>query len=212
MSAEVLKSAGETRIWVPFSRTLTCVFVSARCLTMASCGFVTLKATIDERLLATIDAIVSLGPTAIQALESFVVDAPAKDPTRGFAAALVHGSIDGRDGLAAAERALAHLGAGVAENVEAFGEGKVPRFLIRDRDGLYGLTFQDRVKALGIEEVVIAPRSPWQNPYSERVIGSLRRECLDYVVVLGEKHLRRIMRHCLSYYNPASYCLTSLCV
>jgi transposase InsO family protein len=78
--------------------------------------------------------------------------------------------------------------------VEALCESKVPRFLIRDRDGVYGLTFQDRVKALGIEEVVIAPRSPWQNPYSERVIGSLRRECLDYVVVLGEKHLRRIMR------------------
>jgi putative transposase len=87
--------------------------------------------------------------------------------------------------------------------VEAFCEGKVPRFLIRDRDGVYGLTFQDRVKALGIEEVVIAPRSPWQNPYSERVIGSLRRECLDYVVVLGEKHLRRIMRHYLSYYHGA---------
>ena len=87
--------------------------------------------------------------------------------------------------------------------VEAFCEDKVPRFLIRDRDGVYGLAFQDRVKALSIEEVVTAPRSPWQNPYSERVIGSLRRECLDYVVVLGEKHLRRIMRHYLSYYHGA---------
>ena len=85
--------------------------------------------------------------------------------------------------------------------VEAFCEGKVPRFLIRDRDGVYGLTFQVRVKALDIQEVVTAPRSPWQNPYSERVIGSLRRECLDYIVVLGEKHLRRIMRHYLSYYR-----------
>ena len=66
-----------------------------------------------------------------------------------------------------------------------------------------GLAFQERVKALGIEEVVIAPRSPWQNPYSERVIGSLRRECLDYVVVLGERHLRRIMRLYVSYYHGA---------
>src|SRR5262245_48049560 len=89
--------------------------------------------------------------------------------------------------------------------VEAFCEGKAPRFLIRDRDGVYGLTFQDRVKALGIEEVVIAPRSPWQNPYSERVIGSLRRECLDYVVVLGEKHLRRIIRHYLSYHGARTH-------
>jgi len=87
--------------------------------------------------------------------------------------------------------------------VEAFCEDKVPRFLIRDRDAVYGLAFQERVKALGIEEVVIAPRSPWQNPYSERVIGSLRRECLDYVVVLGERHLRRIMRLYVSYYHGA---------
>jgi putative transposase len=87
--------------------------------------------------------------------------------------------------------------------VEAFCDGKSPRFLIRDRDGVYGLTFLERVKALAIEEVVIAPRSPWQNPYSERVIGSLRRECLDHVVVLGENHLRRIMRHYLSYDHRA---------
>jgi hypothetical protein len=71
--------------------------------------------------------------------------------------------------------------------VEAFCEGESPRSLIRDRDGVYGLAFRERVKALGIEEVVIAPRSPWQSPYVERVIGSLRRECLDHVVVLGEK-------------------------
>jgi putative transposase len=85
--------------------------------------------------------------------------------------------------------------------VEAFCEGESPRFLIRDRDGVYGLAFRERVKALGIEEVVIAPRSPWQSPYVERVIGSLRRECFDHVIVLGEKHLRRIMRRYLSYYH-----------
>jgi transposase InsO family protein len=87
--------------------------------------------------------------------------------------------------------------------VEAFCEGKSPRFMIRDRDGVYGLMFRERVKGLGIEEVVIAPRSPWQSPYVERVIGSVRRECLDHVVVLGEKHLRRIIKHYLSYYHGA---------
>ena len=85
--------------------------------------------------------------------------------------------------------------------VEAFCDGKSPRFLIRDRDGVYGLTFRERVKAHGIEEVVIAPHSPWQTPYVERVIGTLRRECFDHIVVLGEAHLRRIMRHYLRYYH-----------
>jgi len=87
--------------------------------------------------------------------------------------------------------------------VEAIGDGKSPRYLIRDRDGVYGLAFRDRVKALDIEEVVIAPHSPWQNPYAERVIGTLRRECLDHVVVLGEAHLRRILRHYVYYYHRA---------
>jgi putative transposase len=66
---------------------------------------------------------------------------------------------------------------------------------------VYGLAFRDRVKALDIEEVFIAPHSPWQNPCAERVIGTLRPECLDHVVVLGEAHLRRIMRRCLRYYH-----------
>ena len=83
--------------------------------------------------------------------------------------------------------------------LEAFGDGKLPRFLIRDRDAVYGSTFRERVKALGIEEVVIAPRSPWQTPYVERVIGTLRRECLDHVVVLGESHLRRIVKRYIRY-------------
>ena len=85
--------------------------------------------------------------------------------------------------------------------VEAFCDGKLPRFLIRDRDGVYGLSFRERVKAHGIEEVVIAPHSPWQTPYVERAIGPLRRECLDHVVVLGEGHLRRIMKRYLRYYR-----------
>jgi transposase InsO family protein len=84
---------------------------------------------------------------------------------------------------------------------EAFCDGKSPRYLMRDRDGVYGLTFRDRVKALDIGQVVIAPHSPWQNPYVERVIGTLRRGCVDHVVVLGESHLSYIVRRFLSYYH-----------
>ena len=87
--------------------------------------------------------------------------------------------------------------------VEAFCDGESPRYLVRDRDGVYGAWFRDRVKALDIEEVVTAPRSPWQSPYVERVIGTLRRECLDHVVVLVEAHMRRIVRRYVSYYQGA---------
>ena len=69
--------------------------------------------------------------------------------------------------------------------VNAFPFDEAPRFLIRDRDGIYGKYFQDRVDAVGIEEVPTAPRSPWQNPYAERVIGSIRRECLNHLIVIG---------------------------
>jgi len=84
--------------------------------------------------------------------------------------------------------------------VEAFPFDESPRFLLRDRDGVYGTVFRERVKNMGIEEVLIAPRSPWQNPYAERLIGSIRRECLDHVIVLNERHLRRILRSYLEYY------------
>ena len=77
---------------------------------------------------------------------------------------------------------------------EAFPWDEAPRYLLRDRDGIFGEEFTARVKAMGIEEVVIAPRSPWQNPHCERLIGSIRRECLDHVIVLGEEHLRRMLR------------------
>jgi len=87
--------------------------------------------------------------------------------------------------------------------VEAFCDGESPRYLVRDRDGVYGAWFRDRVKALDIEEVVTAPRSPWQSPYVERVIGTLRRECLDHVVVLVEAHMGRIVRRYVSYYQGA---------
>ena len=87
--------------------------------------------------------------------------------------------------------------------VEAFPEDTAPRYLLRDRDGIYGRVFRRRVQGLGIREMLTAARSPWQNPYAERVIGSLRRECLDHVIVLNAQHLRRILRTYLAYYHRA---------
>ena len=84
---------------------------------------------------------------------------------------------------------------------EAFPWDQAPRYLLRDRDGIYGEEFTARVKAMGIDEVLTAPRSPWQNPYCERLIGSIRRECLDHVIVLGEEHLRRILRAYVNYHH-----------
>jgi putative transposase len=78
--------------------------------------------------------------------------------------------------------------------VEAFPWDSVPRYLIRDRDGIYGNDFVRRIEGTGIEDVPISARSPWQNPYMVRVIGSIRRECLDHVIVFSEEHLRRVLR------------------
>ena len=85
--------------------------------------------------------------------------------------------------------------------VGAFPWDNAPRYLLRDRDKIYGSYFQRRVKNMGIEQVVTAPRSPWQNPYIERIIGSIRRECLDHVIVLNERHLRRVLTGYLDYYH-----------
>jgi len=84
---------------------------------------------------------------------------------------------------------------------EALPSEAPPRFLIRDRDRVYGPAFKMRVECIGIEEVLTAPRSPWQNPYAERVIGTIRRECLDHVIVLGERHLRRLLVDYLEHYH-----------
>jgi putative transposase len=86
--------------------------------------------------------------------------------------------------------------------VDAFPWNEAPRYLLRDRDRIYGASFRQRVRHMGIEEVLIARRSPWQNPYVERLIGSIRHECLDYVIVLNEWHLRRILTSYFSYYHP----------
>jgi hypothetical protein len=77
--------------------------------------------------------------------------------------------------------------------VEAFFWDEAPCYLLRDRDAIYGAHFRHQVQNIGIEEAVIAPRSPWQNPYVERLIGSIRRECLNHVIVLHERHLQRIL-------------------
>ena len=87
--------------------------------------------------------------------------------------------------------------------VEAFPFDTAPRFLIRDHDGIFGVDFRERIKHLDIEEVVIAPRSPWQSPYVERLIGSIRRECLDHVIVLNEARLHRILTSYFAYYHEA---------
>jgi putative transposase len=87
--------------------------------------------------------------------------------------------------------------------VEAFPWETAPRYLLRDRDAMYGVAFSSRAQAMGIHEVKTAPRSPWQNPYVERLIGTLRLECLDHVVVLSETHLRRLLREYLIYYHGA---------
>src|SRR5450631_3509840 len=86
--------------------------------------------------------------------------------------------------------------------VDAFPDDTAPRWVLRDRDAIYGERFCQRVAGMGITEVVSAPSSPWQNPYVERLIGSMRRECLDHIIVLGEAHLRRILKSYADYYNP----------
>ena len=85
--------------------------------------------------------------------------------------------------------------------VEAFPWETAPKYLVRDRDAVHGASFQRRVTSLGFEQVLTAPRSPWQNPFAERRIGSIRRECLDRVVVLSEGHLRRLLASYCHYYH-----------
>jgi transposase InsO family protein len=86
---------------------------------------------------------------------------------------------------------------------EAFPWDSAPRYLIRDRDTAYGPVFVQRLRAMGIRDKPTAPRSPWQNPYVERLIGTIRRECLDHMIVFGEAHLRRILGRYAAYYNES---------
>lgn len=84
---------------------------------------------------------------------------------------------------------------------EVFPWDTAPKCLIRDRDGAYGQEFKRRVRAMGIRDRPTAPRSPWQNGYVERMIGSIRREFLDHLIVFGEAHLRGMLRAYADYYN-----------
>jgi putative transposase len=86
---------------------------------------------------------------------------------------------------------------------EAFPWDRAPRYLLHDRDSIYAGRFPDQVREMGIREVLTAPRSPWQSPYVERLIGSVRRECLDHVIVFNEASLRRTLKSYLRYYGSS---------
>jgi putative transposase len=86
--------------------------------------------------------------------------------------------------------------------VEAFPDDTAPTYLLRDRDSVYSDEFVRRIKGMAIRQVLTAPRAPWQNPFVERVIGSIRRECLDHFI-LSDTHLRLLLRAYLAYYNTA---------
>ena len=85
--------------------------------------------------------------------------------------------------------------------VEACPWDTAPIYLIRDRDNIYGSFFIDRIKNMGITEVKTAPRTPWQNPFVERLFGSIRRECINHLIVLNEDHLKRVLTKYLDYYH-----------
>lgn len=86
---------------------------------------------------------------------------------------------------------------------EAFPYDQSPKYLLRDRDAIYGQVFQQTINSMGIKEVVTAPKSPWQNPFAERLIGSIRRECLDHIIIFNQKHLYRILTLYREYYLNA---------
>jgi transposase InsO family protein len=85
--------------------------------------------------------------------------------------------------------------------IETFPWDSAPKYLLRDRDGIYGTIFRQRLQNMGIKEVITAPQSPWQNPFVERLIGSIRRVCLDHVIILNEMHLSRILSSYFDYYH-----------
>ncbi len=87
--------------------------------------------------------------------------------------------------------------------IEAFPDDEAPKYLVRDRDSIYGEYFQDRVEGMGIEQVITTVRSPWQNPFAERLIGSIRRECLDHLIIINESHLRHTLSGYFDYYHEA---------
>src|ERR1700716_4023683 len=136
----------------------------------------------------------------IAAMDLFVV------PTIGFDLlyALVIVRLDRRD-LAWINVTANPTAEWVARQItEAFPWDGAPRYMIRNRDRIYGTVVTRRLRAMGIRDKPIAPTSPWQNSFAERLIGSIRRECLDHIIVLGKMHLRRVLRSYACYYNPVS--------
>jgi putative transposase len=87
--------------------------------------------------------------------------------------------------------------------IEAFPWDTAPRYLVHDRDKKYGDKFIQRLESMDIAQVIISARSPWQNPYVERVIGSIRRECLDHTIIFSERHLRRVLKQYFKYYHES---------
>lgn len=85
--------------------------------------------------------------------------------------------------------------------IEACGIDETPKYVVRDHDAIYGKQFSRRAQTLGIAEVITAYCSPWQNPYADRIIGSIRRDCLDHVIMLGPRHLIRILTRYVEHYN-----------
>jgi transposase InsO family protein len=152
-----------------------------------------------------------LGLTVSQATVSKYMLRPRRPPSQACARILeasrqgsdrvgflhgTHGDLSGPVRTRVAEARPAPAGA-----FQCHRASETPRYLIRDRDQIYGERFSRQARLLDIREAVIAPRSPWQNAYAERVIGSIRRECLDHVVVIGERHLTRILSEYVEYYN-----------
>ena len=91
----------------------------------------------------------------------------------------------------------------IQQQREAFPFEQIPRYLLRDRDGIFGSEFRKEAKAMAIQEVLSAPRSPWQRAYVERVIGTIRRECLDHVIVFGEAALYQHVKRFMHYYHES---------
>jgi len=133
----------------------------------------------------------------VAAMDFFVVPTVSFDLFYGF----VIVRLDRRDLVWI--NVTAHLTAErVARQItEAFPWNEAPRYMIRNRDCIYGAVVTRRLRAMGIRDRPIAPASPWQNGFVERLIGSIRRECVDHIIVLGEEHLRRILKSYARYYN-----------
>src|SRR5216684_1113728 len=108
--------------------------------------------------------------------------------------------VDGRFYGLASQRIRPQNGSQIRSRKPAAGN-KLPSYLIRDRDGAHGEVFIRTLRSMGIRDRPTSPRSPWQNGYAERLIGSIRRECLDHVVVFGERHLRHVLLSYMKYHN-----------